>query len=156
MDDERHELVRVDATGTAHAVGRTASQRLRARQGAFRLMPSPPHLIVMRLVGEDGRRDDVDGPIFRLAGEITAAGALCDVVALVGQAGWRGELVVLEGETTRSLFFEQGTVVGSHSNGDGERLGEVLYRYGALTHDQVETTAQAVTAEIRFGEAAVK
>src|SRR5215475_9155161 len=75
MDDERLELVRVDATGTAHPVGKRASQRLRARQGAFRLMPAPAHLIVMRYVGEDGRRDDADGPVFRLSGEITAPGA---------------------------------------------------------------------------------
>src|SRR5262249_54444954 len=156
MDDERHELVRVDATGTAHAVGKTASQRLRARQGAFRIMPSPPHLIVMRFVGEDGRRDDVDGPVFRLAGEVTTAGGLCDVVALIGRGGWRGELVALEGDTSRSIFFDQGNVVGSNSTAEGERLGEVLYRYGALAQQQVETTAKAVTSEIRFGEAAVK
>jgi hypothetical protein len=32
----------------------------------------------------------------------------------------------------------------------------VLYRYGALTEEQVESTAKAVTTEVRFGEAAVK
>lgn len=156
MDDERLELVRVDATGTAHPVGKTASQRLRARQGAFRLMPAPRHLIVMRYVGEDGRRDDEDGPIFRLAGEITSAGAVCDIVALIGQAGWKGELVVLDGAASRSIFFERSHVVGGTSNVEGERLGEVLYRYGALTEQQIETTAKAVTPEMRFGEAAVK
>src|SRR5271155_4626742 len=125
MDDERLELVRVDATGTAHPVGKTASQRMRARQGAFRLMPAPAHLIVMRYVGEDGRRDPEDGPVFRLAGEVTHAGALCDIVAT------------------------QSTV-------ETERLGEVLYRYGALTKDQIAATVAAATADVRFGEAAVK
>src|SRR5689334_15037149 len=93
--DERLELVRIDATGTAHPVGKTASQRMRARQGAFRLMPAPSHLVVMRYVDEHGKRDEIDGPVFRLAGEITKAGALCDIVSLIGQAGWKGELVVL-------------------------------------------------------------
>jgi hypothetical protein len=156
MDDERLELVRVDATGTAHPVGKTASQRMRARQGAFRLMPAPQHLIVMRYVGEDGKRDPEDGPIFRLAGEITTPGAICDVVALVGQAGWKGELVVLDGAHTRSIFFEQAHVVAASSTVEGERLGEVLYRYGALTKEQVAETAAAVTADVRFGEAAVR
>ncbi len=156
MDDERLELVRVDATGTAHPVGKTASQRLRARQGSFRLMPAPPHLIVMRYVGEDGRRDPEDGPVFRLAGEITSAGAICDIVALVGQAGWKGELVVLDGTTSRSIFFEQSHVIAATSNVEGERLGEVLYRYGALTKEQVQATAKAVSGDVRFGEAAVK
>src|SRR6185369_16838796 len=156
MDDERLELVRVDATGTAHPVGKTASQRLRARQGSFRLMPAPNHLVVMRYVGEDGKRDPEDGPVFRLAGEITNAGAICDIVALIGQAGWKGELVVLDGTTSRSIFFERSHVVAAQSTAPGERMGEVLYRYGALTQDQIEATAKAVTPEVRFGEAAVK
>lgn len=156
MDDERLELVRVDATGAAHPVGKTASQRMRARQGSFRLMPAPTHLIVMRYVGEDGRRDPEDGPVFRLAGEITAAGAICDIVALVGQAGWGGELVVLDGSTSRSIFFEQSHVIAASSTVEGERIGDVLYRYGALTSEQIEATAKAVTADTRFGETAVK
>jgi hypothetical protein len=156
MDDERLELVRVDATGTAHPVGKTASQRMRARQGAFRLMPAPPHLIVMRFVGEDGRRDPEDGPIFRLAGEITTPGAICDIVTLIGQAGWKGELVVQDGAHSRSIFFEPSYVLAATSTVEIERLGEVLYRYGALTKEQVAATAAAVTPEMRFGEAAVK
>lgn len=156
MDDERLELVRVDATGTAHPVGKTASQRMRARQGAFRLMPAPQHLIVMRLVGEDGRRDPDDGPVFRLAGEITTPGAICDIVALIGQAGWRGELVVQDGAASRSIFFEQSHVVAATSTVEAERLGEVLYRYGALTKEQIAEAVKAVTSDMRFGEAAVK
>ncbi|MBK8257661.1 MAG: DUF4388 domain-containing protein [Polyangiaceae bacterium] len=156
MNEELAELVRVDSTGTAHPVGKTASQRMRARQGSFRLMPSPSHLVVMRYVGEDGRRDPEDGPIFRLSGEITADGALCDVFGLIGQAGWPGELVVLDGHTSRSIFFDRSHVIGAHSSAEGERLGEVLYRYGALTSEQVEETAKHMTQDVRFGEAAVR
>jgi hypothetical protein len=156
MEDERLELVRIDATGTAHPVGKTASQRMRARQGAFRLMPAPQHLVVMRYVGEDGKRDEADGPVFRLAGEITTAGAICDVVALVGQAGWKGELVVLSEGTSRSIFFERSNVIAAQSTVEGERLGEVLYRYGALTEEQLAASSKAVSSDLRFGEAAVK
>jgi hypothetical protein len=156
MDDERQQLVRIDATGTAHPVGRIASQRLRARQGAFRLLPAPGHLVVMRFVDEDGKRDEEDGAVFRLAGEITTAGALCDIVSLVGQAAWKGELVVVDDKTSRSIFFDHGHVISASSNVGGERLGEVLYRYGALTEEEVAKTADAVTQEMRFGEAAVK
>jgi hypothetical protein len=156
MDDERHELVRIDATGTAHPLGKTASQQLRARQGSFRLMPTPAHLVVLRYVGEDGKRNDHDGPVFRLAGEIPTAGSLCDIVGLVGQASWSGELLVLDGEITRSIFFERGHVIGAQSSSDNERIGEVLYRYGALSREQVNETARSVaTTELRFGEAAV-
>lgn len=156
MDDERHELVRIDTTGMAHPVGRIASQRMRARQGSFRLLPAPQHLVVMRFVGEDGKRDAKDGPIFRMAGEITTPGTLCDIVSLVGQAAWKGELFVTDGPHSRSIFFEQGHVVCASSNVEGERLGEVLYRYGALTEEQVSMTAKAASADIRFGETAIK
>ncbi|MFO0758705.1 MAG: DUF4388 domain-containing protein [Byssovorax sp.] len=156
MDDERLELVRIDATGTAHPVGKTASRELRARQGSFRLMPSPPHLVVMRYVGEDGKRDAADGPIFRLSGEITAPGAICDIVALIGQAGWSGELVVLEKGASRSLFFERSQLISAKSTVEAERLGEILYRYGAVTRAQVDKTLAAATGEVRFGEVAVR
>jgi hypothetical protein len=156
MSEERQDLVRIDATGTAHPVGRTASRWLRARQGAFRLLPAPGHVVVMRCVGEDGQVDAENGPVFRLAGEISKPGALCDIVSLVGHAGWDGELVVLDGSTSRSLFFEQGAVIGARSSVEGDRIGEVLYRYGAITREQVDATLAAATPDQRFGEVAVR
>ncbi|MCC6559457.1 MAG: DUF4388 domain-containing protein [Polyangiaceae bacterium] len=156
MSDERQDLVRIDATGTAHPVGKAASRGLRARQGAFRLMPSPGHIVIMRCVGEDGQRDDEDGPVFRLAGEITTPGALCDIVSLIGHAGWNGELVVLDGATSRSLFFEHGAVIGARSSLESDRIGEVLYRYGAITREQIAATLEAAAPDERFGQAAVR
>ncbi len=156
MAEERSDLVRIDPTGTVHPVGRVASQMMRGRQGTFRVMPGPPHLVFMRNVGDDGKRDDHDGAVCRLAGEITLPGAICDIVSLIGQASWKGELIVTSPGASRSVFFDSGQVICANSNADGERLGEVLYRYGVLTREQVEQAAGAVTSDIRFGEAAVK
>lgn len=156
MSEERADLVRVDPTGTAHPVGRVASQMMRGRQGTFRVMPGPSHLVFMRHVGEDGRRDAHDGAICRLAGEVTLPGAICDIVSLIGQVAWKGELIAMTPTATRSVFFDGGQVICANSNAEGERLGEVLYRYGALTREQVDAAAKAVTSEQRFGESAVK
>ncbi len=154
MRESKPDLVRIDDTGTAHAVSRSASQQLRARKGTFRLMPSPQHLIFLRYVGEDGKRDENDGAILKLGGEIVTRGALCDIVALISHAGWKGELVVFDGETVRSIFFDGSSVVGAHSNAEGERLGEILYQFGALTQEQV---AQCMQVEgKRLGDAAVE
>lgn len=153
--DPRAELVRVDHQGQAHPIGSVASQRLRARAGIFRLLPAPAHVVFMRFTGEDGRRDDDDGAIIRLAGEITAPSTLCDIMALVGQAGWRGELVVLEGETARSIFFEQGNVVGAVTNVLEERIGSVLYRFGAIDQAERDRVLAATSGGKRFGEAAL-
>lgn len=149
------DLVRVDATGTAHPVGKAASQKMRARQGGFRLMPSPAHVVLMRKADEQGRAIPTDGSL-RLAGEITTASVLCDVFAMVGQSRWGGELSVFDGSASRSIFFEGGIVVSAQSNVEGERLGEVLYRYGALTKDQIALVMKAVNVDTRFGEAAVR
>jgi hypothetical protein len=110
----------------------------------------------MRNVGEDGVRDAHDGAVCRLAGEITTPGAICDIVSLIGQAGWKGELIVMSPQASRYVYFDNAQVICATSNAEGERLGEVLYRYGALTREQVEAAAKAVTSDLRFGEAAVK
>ncbi len=154
MKDGRPELIRIDAQGQAHPIGNVASQRMRARAGAYRMLPAPKHVVFMRYTGEDGRRDAEDGAIVRLSGEVTAAGTLCDILALVAQTGWRGELVVLDGEDARSIFFEQGNVVGAVTNVEEERLGSVLYRFGVITAEQRTLIVDLQKTGKRFGEAA--
>ncbi len=156
MRDGKAELVRIDNRGEAHPIGNIAGQRLRARAGAYRMLPSPAHVIFMRYTGEDGRRDAEDGAIVRLAGEVTAPGALCDVLALLGQTGWRGELCVLDGDDVRSVFFDQGNVVGAVTNVEEERLGSVLYRYGVIDGDVRDRIMEQVKAGKRFGAAAIE
>jgi hypothetical protein len=156
MKDRRTELVRVDSKGVVHPIGVTASQRLRQRSGAFRLLPSPVHVVLMRLTGEDGQRDDEDGAVVRLAGEITAPGDMTDVLAMIAQANWKGELSVLDTEHSRAIFFEQGNVVGVQTTCDEERLGSVLYRYGAITKEQQEAILDKMKNGARFGEAAAE
>jgi hypothetical protein len=156
MKDGRPELVRIDSRGEAHPIGNVASQRMRARAGAYRMLPAPAHVIFMRFTGEDGRRDAEDGAVVRLSGEVTAPGTLCDILALVAQTGWRGELVVLDGDDTRSIFFEQGNVVGAVTNVDAERLGSVLYRFGVITEEQRSRILAQTQSGKRFGEAAIE
>ncbi len=155
MKDGRPELVRIDSRGEAHPIGSVASQRMRARAGAYRILPAPQHVVFMRFTGEDGQRDADDGAIVRLSGEVTAPGTLCDILALVAQTGWRGELVVLDGEDTRSIFFEQGNVVGAATSVDVERLGSVLYRFGVITDEQRSVILAQMSTGMRFGEAAI-
>jgi hypothetical protein len=156
MKDARDELVRIDVQGQAHPIGVTASQRLRAREGIYRMLPAPAHVVFMRLTGEDGRRDAEDGAVVRLAGEVGSPGAMTDVLALVAQAGWRGELMVSDGEVGRSIFLDQGNVVGVTTSSDAERLGSVLYRYGMLDERKLEQIFARVRQGRRLGDAAVE
>lgn len=136
MKEARAELVRIDTQGQAHPIGAKASQRMRERAGAYRILPAPAHVVFMRYTGEDGRRDEADGAVVRLAGEITRPGALCDILGMLAQTGWRGELCVLDGKHGRSLFFEQGSIVGAETSAPDERLGSVMYRFGGVSSQQ--------------------
>ncbi|MGC4069332.1 MAG: hypothetical protein QM784_32725 [Polyangiaceae bacterium] len=155
MQDSRDELVRVEATGEAHAIGRVASLRFRERAGTFRIMPAPKHVVFMRYTGEDGRRDEQDGRVVRLAGEVTHPGALCDIIAMLGQTGWRGELYVVERDVERSLFFDQGNILGVSTSAEDEHLGAVMYRFGAIAKEQYSAIMSRVRSGARFGDAAV-
>ncbi len=129
---------------------------MRAREGAYRMLPAPEHVVFMRYTGEDGRRDAGDGAVARLAGEITRPGAMCDILGILAQTGWKGELCVLEGEQKRSIYFEQGNVVGVLTSEEQERLGQVMYRYGAVTEEQFEQLMADIAEGKRVGRAAVE
>ena len=147
---ERADLLRVDGTGTVHPVGRTAGQELRERAGEWRLMPSPKEAMLLRLAPGDGR-------VLKLAGEIRTAGAVCDVVALLQQSGWTGELVVFGDDGSRSIYFDGGNVAGAATTIAEERLGETLYQFGVVTREQLdEALKAAATSGKRLGETAVE
>jgi Domain of unknown function (DUF4388) len=148
-DPSRRGDLRIDSTGTVHPLGRDASQALRARVGEWTLHHSPPE-VVFAVRAEESARS------LRLAGEVRAPGALCDVAALITQASWGGELVVLNDDASRSIFFERGQVVGATTTAPTEKLGEILWRFGAITREQLEEVVR--TAEKngkRVGETAI-
>lgn len=151
----RSELVRIDGAGVAWPAGEAARRQLQEREGAFRLLPSPAHVVFLRLTGEDGRRDEEDGAVVKLAGELHAPGTMCEVIGLIGQSGWRGELLVLDGETTRSLFFDKGNIVGAQTSKAEERIGMILWRHGVIDEVQHEAILDRVEAGSRFGQGGV-
>jgi hypothetical protein len=140
-EKDRRQDLRIDATGTMHPLGVAASQALRARSGEWSLLPSPPEVVLATRAGRAGE----SARSLRLAGEVRTPGALCDVVAMIHQGGWSGELVILEDELARSIFFETGHVVGATTNAPRESLGEILWRFGAITRDQLDEVVR--TAE---------
>ena len=67
-----------------------------------------------------------------------------------------GEPIVVDHGAVRSILFEKGSVIGASTNVPQERLGEILYRAGALTREQVDAAIEATQAvSRRFGEAIV-
>jgi hypothetical protein len=148
------DIVEIDGTGIARAGGAAASLRMQASAGRFQMWPGPPQVLVMRRIADASHSDVRSCP---LMGEIHSPGSLCDIVSFVAHTGRKGELVVVEAEARRSIFFDQGHVVGAQSTAIKERLGEVLYRYGMLSREQVELCSEeTANGALRFGEAAVR
>ncbi len=85
----------------------------------------------------------------KVGGEIRRPGVLYDIIALAAQSAWHGELVVFAESGTRSIFFDRGTVIGAATNVEEERIGEILYRFGVLTREQLD---HIVTASNRSGK----
>ena len=156
MKSAQEELVWINADGTIEPVGELAAKRLKSKQGGFRLLPTPEHVVFMRYTGQDGRRDAEDGAVVRIAGEITGPGTLCDVLALLGQTGWRGELNVRVGLDNRSVYVDAGNVVGARTNVEGEHLGRVLFRFGVIDEADYERVMARVREGELFGSAAVE
>lgn len=156
MTDEIDDLAEISSKGEIVPLGGRASMRLQAHPGHFHVAPSPPELVLLRRRGSDATAPEATRAC-TLAGQIASAGALCDIISFIAHAGWRGELTVREDTTSRSIFVDQGQIVSARSDVVRERLGEVLYRHGVLSREQVTRAGDASTdASIRFGEAAVK
>ncbi|MEZ4450649.1 MAG: hypothetical protein R3B09_14300 [Nannocystaceae bacterium] len=149
------ELVWIDSKGVAHPLGETAIARMKRREGAFRVLPTPDHLVFMRYTGEDGRRDVEDGAVVRMAGEIIGTGVMGDILALLTQSSWRGELVVSDGVHVRSVFFEAGNILCARTTDTAERIGALLFEYGLIDEEQLASIIARVVHGERFGAAAV-
>jgi hypothetical protein len=147
---EGGDLAQVHTTGTIEPLESQSTQDLSAREGVYRVLPAPPGVILMRGVEPDGV-----GPI-RLAGEISAPGAVCDIFVMLSQVGWRGRLVLTERGLTRTLFFDKGNVLGAQTSVDQERLGAIMYRYGGLSEEDLARVAAHTKRGARFGAVALE
>jgi Domain of unknown function (DUF4388) len=153
MSDGRDDIVRIDADGVAKPIGETARVRMQGREGAFHVLPSPPHLVFLRQEAASA----LDSRAVLLSGEVHAPGVLCDVASFLGQTAKKGELMVLDPEASRSVYFDAGYVVAARSSVTGERLGEALLKQGVLDDKQLTACRDATARNpLRLGEAAVQ
>lgn len=147
----RRDLARVHATGEVEPLEADAVRELSSREGTYRVLPAARGVILMRAAGSSA------ADAIRLAGEIGAPGAVCDVFTILSQLGWRGQLVLSDtGGVTRTLFFDKGNVLGAQTNVEDERLGAVMYRYGVLSKEDLAKVAAQTRRGARFGAVALE
>ncbi len=171
---KKPDRVQVDPDGSLRADD-DVRLRLRAHAGDYRVFADAPGLLVLRrhLPGDDvvseAEDDEFDleleidleldsgqidaGPRVLLAGEIVSRMTLFQIIEIIAERAFHGELVVLaaNGRTIR-MRISQGALEDAVSDHEEDRLGQVLVRTGYLTEDQLTELLWEVSAQRRLGE----
>lgn len=82
--------------------------------------------------------------------------SVVELVTIVVGGELTGALVVQTELGTRRLYFEEGRYHGSRSNLAEDRLGEVLWRSGKISLDQLMIAGESITKEKRIGRVLVE
>jgi hypothetical protein len=81
--------------------------------------------------------------------------SVAEIVGLLIAARRTGRLDVVDSQGTRSLYFESGEYTGSTSSHVADRLGEILWRSGRISLDQVLIAAEQVKEGKLLGRALI-
>lgn len=147
---EPSDLVVIAADGGVKTVGRAAERRLRDRAGRYHLVIDVPGLVILREAGDEG--EPPKGTRVAMAGELLTRTSVLEVVNIIANASWRGDLHVLDGECIRVLSINQGALKYALSDHPDDRLGQVIYRHGLLTRAQLDQLLREVGPEKRLGQ----
>jgi hypothetical protein len=143
----------VEETGNVAVQGTAAMRRLASRAGRWRMLASSPGLIVFARA-EDGVVE-MPAPLVPFAGEIEAVGGLSDVIALIQQNRWSGTLHTIDGLAYRAVWFKSGDVRTTGSNLPQDRLGEIFYRYGVVSREDLDRALLRTGPDQRIGQALI-
>jgi hypothetical protein len=91
-----------------------------------------------------------------LAGEIDCVGGLVDVINFIHSNQWSGQLAVVEGATRKTIYFRRGDIRTAASNVAEDRLGAILYRYGAISEEQLAEAVSLTNTSTKLGQVLVE
>jgi hypothetical protein len=147
---EPTDLVVIGPDGSIRVAGRGAERRLRDRAGRYHLVADAPGLLILK--EETGGTSALQGTRVAMAGELLSRTSVLEVVNIVANANWRGELHVFDDDSHRVLAVDQGALKHAHSDHPDDRLGQVLYRNGMLSRAQLDELLRAIGPEKRLGQ----
>lgn len=149
---DQADRVVVESNGTVRVDGKGLEQRLRGLAGRYELVSDVPGLVLMRseaLPTEKRAR-------VLMSGEIINRMTVMEIINIIAQANWRGDLYVVGLDTLRVLTFDQGALKGSRSDSESDRIGEVMVRSGTITRDALDGVLADPSPDKRFGERCVE
>jgi len=136
-----------------------AQRRLAGRPGRFRVVPTTGEIVILQRVATDRTAASVSGIApgrVTLAGEVDAVGGLVDVINFILSQTWSGQLAIVDGAARKTIYFKRGDVRTAASNVAEDRLGAILYRYGVVTEEQLQTAVAAVGGAAKLGQVLVE
>ncbi len=145
---EPADLVIVADDGSIRPIGSAATARMRELRGRYRLLAGAPGMLIVRAEEPEA----TNGSRILMSGEIISRTTVLEVINIICNSGWRGELRVIGPDSTRAMTLDQGALKQARSDHPDDRLGEVLYRMGTVSRAQLEELVQAVTPDRRFGQ----
>lgn len=152
-DDSVDLTLEISESGEILAVSRAARRRLAAAAGRWRLVPSPPGVVLLSRVDDTGAKT---GGKVALAGEVSGPGVLADVINFIHFNQWDGALSVVADASRRTLAFAKGQLLGAASNLPEDRLGAMLVRFGLVSAVQLAESVREVTPQRRLGSVLVE
>jgi hypothetical protein len=146
------DFIVVGVDGSMVAASRSVERRLRDRAGQYRLTIATSGLLVLK---EDRSRGSEAARVI-MAGEILGKMTVLEVISVIANANWRGELTIHDAEgTERALILDQGALKVARSNHTDDLLGEVLYRQGIIDRSTLDEILRQISPDRRFGQLCV-
>jgi hypothetical protein len=134
---------------TARLEGRSLQAWLDQIEGDWRHIPSPDGLFILQRLDIPSLRDE-RGQV-SLCGELAHQGELTDIINLIGNSRWTGELSHVRDESYKTISFRNGEVTGATSNAPEDRIGELSIRLGMLDRAQLDEALLDERSETRIG-----
>ena len=145
--------VSVTKDGYVRVTGEMTKQRLRQLAGHYRIVDGPPGVVILR---KDEQGQSEHGVRVLMSGEIINKTTILDVINMIGNANWHGELHIFGPDSYRTLSFDKGALKSASSNAPNERLGEILVLRGFISEEQLADCVLMVNSERKFGEITVE
>lgn len=136
--DDKKGYIQIDESGRIYVLGSGLRRTLGELAGYYSHLPSDASLLHFQRTTSVPAYDEFRDPII-LQGDIAAMGSTIEVINFVTSSQLSGNLVFVSDDTRKCLYFKNGEVRGAASNRAEDRLGEILYRFGALSREALDS-----------------
>jgi hypothetical protein len=157
---EERNVVVIESDGRL-TIDTEAQRRLAGRPGRFRVVPTTGEIVILQRLAEprssgQASVSSITPGRVTLAGEVDAVGGLVDVINFILSNQWSGQLAIVDGTMRKTLYFRRGDIRTGASNVAEDRLGAILYRYGVVSEEQLQTALDSSGGAAKLGQVLVE